>query len=63
MTEPALALDHRRAEGGQVGVLQVVRGGMDVVAVAAGLGTAMDGIVLGRGHRAQIDAGRRPAAR
>ncbi len=49
-----LADDDRLAEGRQVGVLDVVRGGRRVEAVAQRLGTAVDRVVLGGGGRVQV---------
>ena len=46
-----LRLLHERAEGGQIGLLHVLRRGEGVEAVAQGLGPAVDGEVLGAGRR------------
>src|SRR5580698_10025651 len=42
------------AEGGEVGVPEVVVGGIDVDLVACGLGAAVDGVVLGRGDGFEV---------
>src|ERR1700676_150891 len=42
------------AEGGQVGVPEVVLGGIDVGLVARGLGAAVNGVVLGCGNSAEL---------
>ena len=42
------------AEGGQVGVFEVVRGDVDVGLVAGRLGAGVDGVVFGRGDDAEI---------
>ncbi len=49
-----VALDHRGAEGGQVGLFQIARAGVHVEAVAHGLRPAVHGKVLAGGHRAQV---------
>ena len=43
---PGLGLGHRLAEGGEVGFLQILRRGGEVLLVAAPFGPGMDGIVL-----------------
>ena len=58
-----LALDHRFAEGGQVGVFDVVGRGRRVEAVAQRLGAAVDRVVLRGGGRVEVLAVARPAAR
>src|SRR5579862_3692095 len=42
------------AEGGEIGVPEVVFGGVDVGLVAGGFGAAVDGVVLGSGDGAQV---------
>ena len=49
-----VALGDGGAEGGQVGVPEIVRSGIDVGLVARGLGSAVDGVVLGRGDGAEV---------
>ena len=49
-----LAFDDGGAEGGQVGVPEIVRGGIDVGLVARGFGAAVDGVVLGGGDGAEV---------
>ena len=49
-----LALDDRRAEGGEVGVLDVVSRGLRVEAVPQGLGAGVHGVVLGRGRHDRV---------
>ena len=46
-----LRLLHERAEGGQIGLLHVLRRSDGVEAVTQGLGSAVDGEVLGAGRR------------
>ena len=49
-----VALDDGGAEGGEIGVPQIVRGGIDVGLVARGFGSAVDGVVLGGGDGAEV---------
>ncbi len=49
-----VALGDGGAEGGQVGVPEIVRGGVDVGLVARGLGSAVHGVVLGCGDGAEV---------
>ncbi len=49
-----LGFGHSRAEGGEIGVLDVVRGGEDVVLVPARFRAGVDGIMFRR--RAHLDA-------
>ncbi len=58
-----LALGDGGAEGGQIGVELVVLADVDVGGVARGLGTAVDGEVLGGGDDAVVAWDRRPACR
>ena len=53
------AFNNRGAERGQVGVPEIVRGGIDVSLVAGGLGTAMNGVVLGSRDGAEVFVGAR----
>ena len=48
------AFGDRGAEGGQVGVPEVVRGGVDVGRVTGGLGAGVDGVVLGGGDDLEV---------
>src|SRR5262249_53575927 len=50
----SLAFGDRGAEGGEIGILHVMLGDLDVDAVTGGLGPAMDRIVLGGGDNAVI---------
>ena len=49
-----LGVDDGGAEGGEIGVPEIVRGGIDVCLVASGFGAAVDGVVLGRGDGAEV---------
>ncbi len=49
-----LGVDDGGAEGGEVGVPEIVRGGVDVGGVAGGFGAAVDGVVLGRGDGLEV---------
>src|ERR1700759_4983350 len=48
------AVDDGGAEGGQVGVPEIVRSGIAVGLVACGFGAAVDGVMLGRGDGAEV---------
>ena len=52
--ESACALGDGGAEGGQVGVPEIVRAWIDVGLMAGGFGPAVHGVVLGRGDGAEV---------
>ncbi len=58
-----VGLSNGGAEGGQVGVFEVVWGDIDVEFVAERLGSAVHGVVLGGGDDAEVVRDRRPACR
>src|SRR4051812_13686571 len=48
------AVDNRHAEGGKISVFQIVLGDIDVGVMAREFGSAMYGIMLGRGDRLEV---------